>query len=46
MIGDWYLHHRTSDELRGLAIQSGFLAENIRVGSKTENVNLFLHLTR
>ena len=44
IIGEWYLNHRTDEELMSLAIKAGFNKENIRVGSENENVNLFLHL--
>ena len=44
IFGDWYLHHRTKNQLIELAKESGFNAENISVGEEEENVNLFLHL--
>jgi 2-polyprenyl-3-methyl-5-hydroxy-6-metoxy-1,4-benzoquinol methylase len=44
IIGEWYLHHRTEEQLRALAVEAGFSEENITVGRENENVNLFLHL--
>lgn len=45
LLGDWYLHHRSEEELTGLALEAGIPRQNIRVGSELEGVNLFLHLT-
>ncbi|GAA4386883.1 class I SAM-dependent methyltransferase [Hymenobacter koreensis] len=46
LFGEWFLNHRTSDELMELAKQAGFKDEHINVGHEPENVNLFLHLKR
>lgn len=43
--GDWYLFHRSEDELYSLAKESGVKEENIRVKSEPERVNLFMHIT-
>lgn len=43
-IGEWYLHHRSADELMNLAQSSGVTAANIRVDQEAEGVNLFLHV--
>lgn len=42
--GEWYLNHRTEEQLRSLAKIAGFSVENTYVGHEPENVNLFLHL--
>ncbi|MDB4539274.1 class I SAM-dependent methyltransferase [Saprospiraceae bacterium] len=44
IIGEWYLHHRTEEELINLAILAGFSRSQINVGREPENVNLFLHI--
>ncbi|WP_295125401.1 class I SAM-dependent methyltransferase, partial [uncultured Chitinophaga sp.] len=44
LIGDWYLHHRSAEELTELAIQAGIDRERIHVGSEPEAINLFLHI--
>ena len=42
--GEWYLIHRTENQLRSLAKSAGFSDERTYVGREPENVNLFLHL--
>ncbi len=44
LIGEWVLHHRSSDQLSALAAEAGVLPENISVGQEPEGVNLFLHI--
>lgn len=44
LFGDWYLNHRSEDQLRHLAQEAGFKKDKVRVGREPENVNLFLHL--
>ena len=44
IIGEWFLNHRTDDELIALAVKAGFSKENLRIGREEENVNLFLHI--
>lgn len=44
LFGDWYLHHRTIDQLIDLAVQAGFNPELTWVGQEDELVNLFLHI--
>lgn len=44
IFGDWYLIHRTEDQLRSLALEAGFAPSQISVGREPENVNLFLHI--
>jgi trans-aconitate methyltransferase len=41
---DWHLHHRSEDQLRALAIESGVRTDRIRIGQEPEGVNLFLHI--
>ncbi|MES2775795.1 MAG: class I SAM-dependent methyltransferase [Bacteroidota bacterium] len=45
LIGDWFLQHRSEDDLIQLALEAGVCRENIRVGAEMEGVNLFLHIT-
>jgi extracellular factor (EF) 3-hydroxypalmitic acid methyl ester biosynthesis protein len=44
LFGNWYLHHRSANELRTLAIEAGFDDSQLTVGAEAENVNLFLHI--
>jgi SAM-dependent methyltransferase len=44
IIGDWYLRHRSEEELVQFALSAGAAKENIRVGKEAEAVNLFLHV--
>ena len=44
IFGEWFLYHRTKNELIKLAMDAGFERENICVSSEEENVNLFLHI--
>ena len=46
LFGEWYLHHRSQEELMALAGEAGFLPEQIRLGAEPEQVNLFLHLRK
>ena len=41
---DWVLHHRSPDDLIGLAMECGVPRERITIGSEPEGVNLFLHI--
>lgn len=43
---DWFLHHRTPDQLRGLAIECGLKERDIKIGQEPKGVNLFLHIKR
>lgn len=45
LFGDWYLQHRSSDELIALALQAGFDESQIAVGCENERVNLFLKIS-
>lgn len=44
LFGEWYLKHRTSDELLALAKEAGFNESQLSVGNEEEKVNLFLHI--
>ena len=44
LFGEWYLHHRSANELKTLAIEAGFDESQLTVGTEAENVNLFLHI--
>ncbi len=44
IFGEWYLHHRTEEDLIMLAEQAGFDQNQIQIGKEDEDVNLFLHL--
>jgi len=44
IFGEWFLHHRTEEQLMALAIQAGFSDEQLSIGREPENVNLFLHI--
>lgn len=45
IIGDWFLNHRTEEQLMELALDAGWPKHQIFVGREPENVNLFLHLS-
>ena len=42
--GEWYLNHRTEEQLLALAVAAGFDSEEVHIGREPENVNLFLHI--
>lgn len=42
--GDWYLFHRSEDQLISLARESGIEKRNINVTKEQEKVNLFMHI--
>jgi SAM-dependent methyltransferase len=44
LIGDWYLQHRSEEELIAMAIKAGAKKENVWVGKELQGVNLFLHV--
>jgi len=46
VVCDWYLHHRTADELVDLSKACGIPAEDIRVGREPEEINLFLRIKK
>ncbi len=45
LIGDWFLQHRSEDDLTRLALEAGAKKEQIHIGSEMEGVNLFLHIS-
>jgi SAM-dependent methyltransferase len=44
LFGDWYLHHRSADQLTELALEAGIPKRNISVEQESAGVNLFLHV--
>jgi extracellular factor (EF) 3-hydroxypalmitic acid methyl ester biosynthesis protein len=44
IFGDWFLIHRSPEELTELGIKAGFEAKNITVDREPLGINLFLHL--
>lgn len=46
IIGDWYLHYRSAEELINLAKDCGVEREDVRIGVEEAGVNLFLHIKR
>lgn len=40
----WHLHHRSADQLIGMAMQCGIQRERITIGCEPLGVNLFLHV--
>ena len=45
LFGEWYLHHRTRDDLMRLALEMGAEPSSVTVDSEGEGVNLFLHMS-
>lgn len=41
---EWFLHHRSADQLVALAMQCGVARERIAIGCEDLGVNLFLHI--
>ncbi len=46
ILGDWFLFHRSEDELQQFALQAGIKKRNIRVISEPLGINLFLKILR
>ncbi|MEO1713093.1 MAG: class I SAM-dependent methyltransferase, partial [Bacteroidota bacterium] len=44
IFGDWYLVHRTKEDLLRLGKAAGFKVDQMVVGQEEEGVNLFLHI--
>ncbi|MFC0876600.1 class I SAM-dependent methyltransferase [Saccharicrinis sp. FJH2] len=44
IMGEWFLQHRTDEELVTLAMKAGFDFTQINIGREPENVNLFMHI--
>ncbi len=45
IISEWYLIHRSAEQLRTLALRAGAEPHQIRVEREPEGVNLFLHVS-
>jgi|SRR5882724_9191388 len=46
LISDWWLQHRTPQDLTALATSCGVSPDSVFVGSEPEGVNLFLHVKK
>ena len=46
ILGDWFLVHRSTDELIGFALQAGIPASKIEVDSEPLGINLFLRIRK
>lgn len=46
VIGEWFLHHRSAEQLLDLAKQAGLEYQQIHVDQEPEGVNLFLRVRR
>ncbi|MFB6342808.1 class I SAM-dependent methyltransferase [Saccharicrinis sp. FJH62] len=44
IMGEWFLQHRTEEELVTLAMKAGYNFTQVNIGREPENVNLFLHI--
>ncbi|MGN7723749.1 class I SAM-dependent methyltransferase [Chitinophaga sp. 22620] len=44
LIGEWYLHHRSAEELMTMALEAGASPAAVSVRQEEEGVNLFLHV--
>ncbi|MBW6477781.1 MAG: class I SAM-dependent methyltransferase [Bacteroidales bacterium] len=46
VLGDWYLYHRTEEQLINFAIEAGIPPENIEIFSEPLKINLFLKVKK
>ena len=46
VLGDWYLYHRTEEQLMNFAIEAGITPENIEIFSEPLKINLFLKVKK
>lgn len=46
ILGQWYMHHRSPEDLINLALEVGVPREKISIGHEETKVNLFLHLQK
>lgn len=46
LLGDWFLFHRSAEELKSFAAQAGVSQDNTEVLSEPLGINLFLRMTR
>jgi len=44
LFGNWYLQHRSKEQLQALALQAGFGPDKAWVGEEPLGINLFLHI--
>jgi hypothetical protein len=44
--GNWFLHHRSPEDLIKLGMECGIPEENISVKSEPLGVNLFMHILK
>ena len=45
IFGEWFLIHRTEEQLINLGVKAGFKESQMSIGRENENVNLFLHIS-
>jgi len=45
-VTDWFLHHRSPEELKKIALQAGIPEKNIKVNMEYLGINLFMHLKK
>jgi SAM-dependent methyltransferase len=46
ILGDWFLYHRSEDELKGFALQAGIDESKIEVFKEPLGINLFLRIRK
>ncbi|MEL7118687.1 MAG: methyltransferase domain-containing protein [Bacteroidota bacterium] len=46
LLGDWYLNHRTKDELTQLADEAGIVKGCIKIEAEPEGINLFMRMAQ
>ncbi|MCK5856778.1 MAG: class I SAM-dependent methyltransferase [Bacteroidales bacterium] len=46
ILGDWFLYHRSEDELKGFALQAGIDEDKIEVFREPLGINLFLRVKK
>ncbi len=46
ILGDWFLYHRSEEELKGFAMQAGIAKEKIEVIREPLGINLFLRIKK
>lgn len=44
--GDWYLFHRSEQDLISLALKSSIEKKNIKIEAEEERINLFMHIQK
>ncbi|GAA4467689.1 hypothetical protein GCM10023189_51790 [Nibrella saemangeumensis] len=43
-LNNWFLHHRSEEQLMALAQQAGFQPRQVFIGREPEGINLFMHM--